>query len=389
MHTTPTRRAQVGIVGAGQLARMTVQAAISLGVSVRLLAARADDSAALVWPDVLIGSPTSAEALSRLASSCCVVTFDHELVDITILRELEAGGACLRPSAATLAVAQDKWQQRRALAAAGLPVPPHRLARVVDDVVTFASEHGWPVVAKARRGGYDGRGVRILEDRSAAEQTIAEWTGRGIELLLERFVPIEQELAVLVARRPGGEMVTYPVVQSIQVEGICREVLAPAEIEPEMARFAQAMARSAAEALRVVGILALELFLAEGQLYVNEIATRPHNSGHYTIEGCTTSQFENHLRAILDWPLGGTALTGPYVAMANLIASDEAVDLAASLPAALAIEGVRVHLYGKAPRPGRKIGHVTSVGGTLTEARRRAQTAAAVLLGQLPPGGGP
>jgi 5-(carboxyamino)imidazole ribonucleotide synthase len=369
----------VGIVGAGQLARMTVQAAIPLAVPVRVLAARPDDGAAQVWPHVEVGSPDSLDALRRFAAGCDILTFDHELVDPEHLRALEAEGRCLRPSAAAQRYAQDKAYQRGRFAALGLPVPAHRLVREAADLTGCAAEHGWPVVAKATRGGYDGRGVWVLDGPLAAEDLAERCASSGVSLLAERFLPIEMELAVLLARRPGGECAVYPLVQTVQADGICHEVLAPAPVHAEVATEAERLALAVAEATGVTGMLAVELFLAEGRLWVNEIATRPHNSGHFSIEGAATSQFENHLRAVLDWPLGATALTAPAVAMANVLGNAAGTDLAANLPAALSVPGVRIHLYGKEPRPGRKIGHVTALGAEVEETRARAVRAASIL----------
>jgi 5-(carboxyamino)imidazole ribonucleotide synthase len=400
----------VGIVGAGQLARMTLQAAVSLDIPMRVLAARPDDGAALVWPDVMIGPPGSREALFAFAKDCDVLTFDHELVDPAILTALEAAGHCLRPSAAAQIFAQDKGEQRVRFAALGLPVPAHCLAGSVTEIEAFAADHGWPVVAKARRGGYDGRGVWVLDSPDAARALVAAVTGRdGAEasgggeganhpprptphplLVVEQWLPIERELAVLLARRPGGQKVTYPVVETVQVDGICHEVLAPAAFRrmPLIAspfrvdkEAAIRLGEAVADAIGVVGILAIEMFVVDDELYINEVATRPHNSGHYTIEGCVTSQFENHLRAVLDLPLGSTALTAPAAVMANLLGGPRPGHPAARLPEALTVEGIHVHLYGKESRPGRKIGHVTALGETIEDARRRAVRAAGLLAG--------
>jgi 5-(carboxyamino)imidazole ribonucleotide synthase len=363
---------------------MTVQAAIPLGITVQVLAASPDDSAALVCPTVILGPPDGPEALDRLAAASDVITFDHELVDVGQLRRLEAAGQALHPSAATMAVAQDKGEQHRRFAAAGLPVPAHTFVSGVAELIAFGKRHGWPVVAKACRGGYDGRGVWVLPEPHAAQQLLDRAAAAGIGLLVERWVPIEREIAVLVARRGDGTSAVYPVVETVQRDGICHEVLAPAPLGADLTAAARRLALAVAEAVDVTGILAVEIFVTEGTLMVNEIATRPHNSGHFSIEGCVTSQFENHLRAILGWPLGSTALTAPAAAMANILAGPNPVDLAGALPEALAIEGVHVHLYGKAPRPGRKVGHVTALGDDIGDARERAVRAAAVLTGRAP-----
>ncbi len=376
--TIPT----VGIVGAGQLARMTCQAAIPLGVRVRLLAERSDDAAALICPNVTLGSPASRADLAAFAATCDVVTFDHELVDAAALADLEAGGHRLAPSAATVALAQDKRRQRAELGAAGFPVPPHRPIDGMDDLLGFAAEHGWPIVAKATRGGYDGRGVWVLDGPDAARHLLARADSAGMDLLMETWVPIERELAVLVARRPGGEAIAYPVAETVQRDGICREMVAPAPVPSDLAAAAETLALGVAAAAGTVGVLAVELFVSGGRLVLNEIAARPHNSAHYTIEGCVTSQFEQHLRAVLDWPLGSTDLVAPAAVTINVLGGEDAADPATRLPDALAVPGAHVHLYGKAARPGRKLGHVTALGATVGAARERAARAAEALAGR-------
>lgn len=374
--------ALVGIVGAGQLARMTLQAAIPLDVSIRLLAAGPDDGAATIWRDVIIGEPGDESALARLATTCRVMTFDHELVPVETLARLESAGHLLRPSAATMALAQNKELQRRRHAALGLNVPPFEIATDPDRVISFAAEHGWPVVAKSAQGGYDGRGVRVLRDRAAAEafaRAAADQPGRFV---LEAFVPIERELAVLVARRPGGEQAVYPLVETIQIDGICHEIIAPARVAPRLEAEAIEIAHAIANDAGVTGVMAIELFEAGGRLIVNEIATRPHNSGHYTIEGTITSQFEQHLRAILDWPLGATGLNAPYVVTVNILGPRNGLDPISRRARALEVPGVHLHFYGKQTRPGRKLGHVTALGADLDETRDRAWRAATTLTGE-------
>lgn len=377
----------IGIVGAGQLARMTYQAAIPLGVRVRLLADHAEDAAALVAADVALGGADSPAHLAAFAAQCDVVTFDHELVNAAALAALERSGHAIRPPAATVALAQDKMQQRATLAAHGFPVPPHRPVATAAELCAFGDEHGWPVVAKASRGGYDGRGVWMLADPGAARSLVDQVQGSGVTLLAERFVPLERELAVLVARRPGGETVVYPVAETVQRDGICREVHVPALVPAAVAETARVLARAVAATVGAVGVLAIELFLVKDEIVINEIAARPHNSGHYSIEGCRTSQFEQHVRAILDWPLGAPDLVAPAVATVNILGGADGADPAGRLPAALAVPGAHLHLYGKAARPGRKLGHVTALAGSVAEARRTAWEAAAKLGGAAAAGG--
>ncbi len=376
--TVKTER--VGIIGAGQLARMTYQAGIALGLTVRLLADTAEDAAALVAADVETGSPSSLEALQRFAQSCDVITFEHELLDPNDLLALEESGHILHPSASVAATVFDKRRQRDAMVKEGLPVPAYiDVIDGADDVLGFGEEYGWPVVVKLATGGYDGRGVWVVENSSEATRLLEELSGHA--LLVEAWVPIERELAVMVARRPSGECVVYPVVETVQRDGICHEVFAPCSLSDALEAQATAMARQLAEAIDLVGIMAIELFATKDGLLVNELAVRPHNSGHHTIEGCVTSQFENHLRAVLDLPLGDIALTGHAVAMANVLGAPDVLDPQAGLASALGVPGAHVHLYAKEARPGRKLGHVTVVGDDLELVRSRARKAAGLLMG--------
>jgi 5-(carboxyamino)imidazole ribonucleotide synthase len=326
MSTSSGQCAHVGIVGAGQLARMTLQAAIPLGLRVRLLAERPDDGAALVASDVVVGSPNDPAALVAFASDCDVVTFDHELVPPTCLDALIAAGACLRPSAETMRLAQNKRAQRHLFASLHLPVPPYRALSAAADVDDVVAHLGLPLVLKSASGGYDGRGIWITDRPDEIHHLVATLTATGIEVVAEQWVPIERELAILVARRPRGDQTVYPLVETLQVDGICREVVSPAPVSAALAAEAEEIARTIAEASAVVGILAVELFVAGGRLLVNEIATRPHNSGHYSIEGSVTSQFEQHLRAVLDWPLGATTPTAPAVVTVNVLGGPTAAD---------------------------------------------------------------
>jgi len=364
----------VGMVGGGQLARMTHQAAIALGLSLRVLADRRDDSAALVVADVEIGAADDLTAVTRFAKACDVVTFDHEHVPPDHLRALVGDGLTLRPGPGALLHAQDKLVQRRRLSDLGIPVPAFVPVSSADDVARFAAEHGWPVVLKAVRGGYDGRGVWVLDELPDQLPLVP--------LYVEERVPIVHELAVQVARRPSGEMRAWTVVETVQSDGICVEVVAPApRISPALAADAERIAMRLAEELDVTGLLAVELFEAPGGLLVNELAMRPHNSGHWTIDGARTSQFEQHLRAVLDWPLGDTSLLAPITVMVNLLGGEH-TDFAITLPAALgAVPQAHVHLYGKEPRPGRKLGHVTVTGDNLVEAREQAREAVRILRG--------
>jgi 5-(carboxyamino)imidazole ribonucleotide synthase len=374
------RAPRVGMVGAGQLARMTYQAAISLGISLKLLAERPDDGAALIASDVALGSPDSYAALSSFVGGCDVTTFDHELVNAQHLQSLERDGHAFRPSADVVALVQNKRSMRERLDHLGFPVPPFRPVSNLADLLAFAERHGWPTVAKSIRGGYDGRGVWVLDTPAAAESLVQVASEAGIDLLAEAFVPIERELAIVVARRPGGQALAYPLVETVQRNGICRELLVPARVTPTLAEQARLLGLSIVESIGAVGILAVELFVTEGRLLVNELAARPHNSGHFSIEGSQTSQFENHLRAVLDWPLGSTELVAPAVATVNVLGGANSVEPIEQLASALADPAVRVHLYGKQARPGRKLGHVTVLAADLESALSRARRAAASLV---------
>jgi 5-(carboxyamino)imidazole ribonucleotide synthase len=365
----------VGMVGGGQLARMTHQAAIALGQSLRVFALGPDDGAALVAADVQYGDHTDLAALRTFAKGCDVVTFDHEHVPNAHVRALEAEGVVLHPGADALVHAQDKRAMRERLAALGVPVPRWRRVAEMTDLVTFGAEVGGPVILKAVRGGYDGRGVWLLSSPEEARPLF----GSGTELIAEERVDLRRELAVQVARSPFGQVAAYPVVETVQRDGICVEVLAPAPDLPEaLAVRAQRLAIDIATSLGVVGLLAVELFETDAGPVVNELAMRPHNSGHWTIEGARTSQFEQHLRSVLDYPLGETAMSAPAVAMANVLGGPEGgMSIDERLHHLFAADpGAKVHLYGKQVRPGRKIGHVTVLGDDPADVRARAARAA-------------
>ena len=366
---------RIGMVGGGQLARMTHQAGIALGLSLRILAESPKDGAALISPQVDVGAPDDQAALLRFAKGCEIVTFDHEHVPTAQIQALEQSGVAVRPGSAALVYAQDKLAQRRRLRELGIAVPEFAPVSTVADVVAFGETHGWPVVLKAVRGGYDGRGVWMLNEPPTELPMV--------ELYVEQRVPLVHELAIQVARRPSGEMRTWPVVETVQADGICVETIAPAQrLSPALATEAERLARQLADSLDVTGCLAVELFEAPGGLVVNELAMRPHNSGHWTIEGAVTSQFEQHLRAVADWPLGDTTARAPVTVMANFLGGAH-TDLTTGLPAALAaVPEAHVHLYGKGPRPGRKLGHVTVLGTDVTETRNRAHEAVAALRGE-------
>jgi 5-(carboxyamino)imidazole ribonucleotide synthase len=370
----------VGMVGGGQLARMTAAAAAGLGVTFRVLSESESESAALVTRDVTVGSHLSLPDVAAFAAECDVITFDHEQVPGPILAELESAGTLVRPGSGALRYTQDKLAMREALQALGVPCPRFAAVSTVADVQAFSGGR-LPVVLKAVSGGYDGKGVWVCTSAAEVEDVVAH----GIPLLAEEFVPFRRELAALVARSPSGQGAAYPVVQTVQVDGICREVIAPAPgLSQDLAVEAEAMGLRIAAELGVTGLLAVELFeTSRGGLLVNELAMRPHNSGHWTIEGARTSQFEQHLRAVLDLPLGSCASPeGSFTVMANLLGGTDPDVFDRYIHVMAADPAVKVHFYGKEVRAGRKIGHVTIVGGPqddVAAVRDRARRAASYL----------
>ncbi len=371
---------RLGIVGAGQIARMTHQAAIKLGITPRLLAENLDDSAALAAPDPVYGHPDS---LASFAESCEVVTFEHERLDLGLIASLEQAGNKIRPGAKVIRASFDKLHQRRILQNRGFLVPAFCDLRGPDDLFDFASTTGWPIVIKSVRAGMPGeRSIWVVESPAEGMRVLSENGNRG--LMAENHQAIIKELVVLVVRRPGGNARCYPVAEVLQADGACQEIRAPAAIGPRVATEAKEMALRLAEELDAVGVLAVELFLTTEGLVVNELAARPHNAGHLTIEGAPTSQFENHVRAVLDLPLGPTWALAPAIVTVNVIGGYDGTDPANHLAEALAVEGAHIHLYDKRPQPGRKLGHVTAIGDDLEQARDMARRAEAALLGRRP-----
>lgn len=378
----------VTMVGGGQLARMTHQAAIALGQCLRVLAADEADPAAQVSADVVLGSHDSLDDLRRAAAGAAALTFDHEGVPLAHLKALEADGVAVLPPSAALHYAQDKLAMRTRLSELGLPVPDFadlsgERAVARDALVEFGVRHGWDIVIKAVRGGYDGRGVWLLDDQTRALEVFDE-AQVSAQLMVEAKVPMRRELSALVARSPFGQGAAWPVVETIQRHGQCAVVLAPAPgLAPEVAERAQQMALRLADELGVVGVMAMELFETDdGELVVNELAMRPHNSGHWSMDGSTTSQFEQHLRAVLDYPLGATdAVAGPVV-MANVLGAAQAPSMSMDERVhhlMARIPDAKIHLYGKGERPDRKIGHVNIVGApgaSMDDVRERAERAA-------------
>ncbi|WP_129842258.1 5-(carboxyamino)imidazole ribonucleotide synthase [Streptomyces sp. RFCAC02] len=373
----------VGMVGGGQLARMTHEAGIPLGIRFRLLSDTPDDSAAQAAGDVVIGDYRDLDTLRAFAKGCDVITFDHEHVPTEHLRALEAEGIPVRPGPDALVHAQDKGVMRARLTELGIPCPRHRVVADPADVARFAAEvGGFPVVLKTVRGGYDGKGVWVVRDAEHAAATTEPFRA-GVAVLAEEKVDFARELAANVVRSPHGQAVAYPVVESVQVDGVCDTVIAPAPgIDPGLSLAAQELALRIASELGVTGHLAVELFeTRDGRVLVNELAMRPHNSGHWTQDGAVTSQFANHLRAVLDLPLGDPRPRAPWTVMANVLGGDFPDMYQGYLHCMARDPAVKIHMYGKDVRPGRKVGHVNSYGDDLAEVRERARHAADYLRG--------
>ena len=389
----------IGIIGGGQLARMMYEASIRLDLHLRLLAETPQVSAAQVMRDVVVGDYTDERTVRDFAAGCDAVTFDHEHVPTTVLDRLEADGVAVRPGPAALVHAQDKVVMRERLAGAGVPGPRFRVVRGADDLVDFAAEVGWPVIAKTSRGGYDGKGVWKIDgpDRAglpfaalAAGEvgggtTAGSGTSGRVRILAEEYVDFTRELSAIVVRSPSGQGVTYPVAQTVQTDGICAETLTPAPgLDDHRAVEAQQTALRIAEHLGVVGVLAVELMEhRDGRILVNELAMRPHNTGHWTIDGACTSQFENHLRAVADLPLGDPGPRARWTAMVNILGGSRE-DLPGGLLHILSRDPrLRIELYGKGVRPGRKVGHVTAYGEDQADVLARARHAAGWMMGDL------
>ena len=380
----PSTAPVVAVIGGGQLARMMAEPAAALGIPLRLLAEAEGVAAAQVIPDHVVGDHTDLDTLRKVTDGCSVVTFDHEHVPTAHLHDLEAAGVPCRPGPGALVHAQDKGVMRERLTELGAPCPRYALVASVADITRF----GLPCVLKVSRGGYDGRGVWFVRSPADCAEPLEVAARTGVALVAEELVEFRRELSALVVRAPSGQAAAYPVVESTQRDGICVEVVAPApDVDPALAAEAQQVALQIAGALDVTGVLAVELFeTTDGRILVNELAMRPHNTGHWTQDGAVTSQFENHLRAVLDLPLGSPAARAPWTVMVNILGGPdgETGRLYDGYPHALARDPrLRVHLYGKEPRPGRKVGHVNAYGDDLADCLERARHAAAWFAGEL------
>ncbi len=371
---------RVAVVGGGQLARMMAPAATAMGVTLRVLVESPEASAALAAHETVVGLPGDADAMRQLLAEPRpdVVTWEHEHIPDAVFELASQMGVPARPGREALLFARDKIAMRTRLEELGLPMPAWRRVETEDEVEAFLAVHGGVGVLKTSRGGYDGKGVRIVRSPAEADDWLAAAADGGPPLLIEEKVPYSRELAIQVARTPSGEVRAWPLVESIQRDGVCSEVIAPAPgLTPGEQAEAESIARSVAEHLGVTGALAVELFEVGGRLLINELAMRPHNSGHWSIEGAVTSQFEQHLRAVLDWPLGDTAALAPVTVMANVLGGSRSELESAWLE--VTDPGAKVHLYGKDVRPGRKVGHVTVMGAQADDVRKRAAQVAAMV----------
>jgi 5-(carboxyamino)imidazole ribonucleotide synthase len=360
---------RVGVIGGGQLARMMIPPAIALGIELRVLSENEGSSA--IQATTAVGDYRNVDIVLRFAAGVDVVTFDHEHVPQDVLAALVASGVAVRPGPAALGVAQDKLLMREELTRLGLPVPDWARVTSSAELGEFLASHGGAAVVKTPRGGYDGKGVRVVRDADGAD----DWFALGADLLVEELVEFRRELAQSVARRPSGEIGIWPVVESVQRDGVCSEVIAPApNSSGRVADLAADIATTVAESLDVTGVLAVELFeTTDERILINELAMRPHNTGHWSIDGSRTSQFEQHLRAVTDLPLGATGTHRDWSVMVNVLGGP----IVPKYPAAMADQPmVKFHDYGKDARPGRKVGHVTAIGNDLDEAVYQARAAA-------------
>ena len=397
--TTPQRAPGgfpvVGIIGGGQLARMCAAPAAELAITLSVLAEAPDAAAAQVVPSAPVGDHRDVEAVRAFARECDVVTFDHEHVPAEVLAALEADGVVMHPTPAALVFAQDKIAMRHRLTEIDVACPAWAQARTARDVEEFAAQVGWPLIAKTPRGGYDGKGVRLVSSPAELDDWLEQATRDAAEggpladgILLEEKVDFTRELAVLVARSPSDQAAAWPVVETVQTDGICTQVLAPApDLDPHLAAVATEAGLRIAENLGVTGVFAVEMFevrdpeTGSPSYVVNELAMRPHNSGHWSMDGAVTGQFEQHLRAVLDLPLGAPGPREPYTVMANVLGGDYPELYPAYRHLMARDPALKVHLYGKDVRPGRKIGHVNVSGADLEDLRERAGHAADYLAG--------
>jgi 5-(carboxyamino)imidazole ribonucleotide synthase len=369
---------RLGIIGGGQLARMTAIAALPLGCEVIVLEKNPSSPAARLSPDSVVGDWNDPATLSKFAERCDVISLENEFVDAAALEVLENAGHQVFPGTKCIAVTQDKFAQKSTLQKFGIAVPQFCAVSSPAEIIAAGKNFGWPLVLKTRRNGYDGKGNFTLKSESdiaAGWQTLG---GGKNELMVEAWFPFVKELAVIVTRGRDGATAVYPVVETIQRNHVCHVVKAPAQISDELAKRASALAKRAVEAVGGVGSFGVEMFLSsDGELAINELAPRVHNSGHYTIEACDCSQFENHVRAVLGWPLGNPRMVAPAAVMVNLLGTEKTSGEPRGLQNALRQAGARVHIYGKLTSGvGRKMGHITVLENSVEEAQAVAERAA-------------
>lgn len=369
---------RLGIIGGGQLAKMTAIAALQLGCDVVVLERNQVSPAASLATHSLIGDWDDPDELLKLASHVDLVTLENEFVNADSLKVLAENGYVLYPSAETMALIQDKYLQKQTYSKAGIGVPDFQPVSSPEDILKAAEKFGWPVILKKRRNSYDGKGNYTVSSESDIEQAWQQLDGDNNGLYVEAFCPFAKELAIIITRSRNGDMVSYPVVETIQKNHVCHVVKAPAEISLDIATQATEVAKHAITEINAVGSFGIEMFLTkENKILLNEIAPRVHNSGHYTIEACACSQFENHVRAVLGWPLGSTAMVKPAAVMINLLGTDKSTGFPVGIDRALSVPGAHVHIYGKTmSRAGRKMGHVTAIADTLENAYASARQAA-------------
>lgn len=373
---TPAPKRIVGVVGGGQLAQMLHLAAVPLGIEVLVLCPGPDEPAVRAGASHLCGDPTDLDDLLALAERSDVVTLDHERAPAEHLATLVERGHRVAPGPTAARAGQNKVAARSIAWAHGVAVAPWMVTAEPGEVAAFAEQHGWPLHLKRPTGGYDGRGVWEATSLAGAEQILAD---AATPLIVEPTLPFTQEISVMVARSWSGALAIYPLIETVQHDGVCREAFTPAPLDPELDTAARRVAATMASAVGLVGLMAVELFVVDGRLLLNELAVRPHNSAHLSIEACTTSQFENHLRGVLDLPLGAVRLRVPAAAMVNVTGDPGGGDPFERIDAALEVAGAAVHRYGKRAEPGRKLGHVTAVGADIAEARAIANRSASAM----------
>ena len=361
----------VGVIGAGQLARMSVAPAAALGINLLLLANDAQDSGAQITNHV-VGDYKDLETVRAFASKCDVITFEHELIPLSIIKTLEADGVVVRPSSASFIYSQDKAQMRERLS--NFPAPKSAVVTNAQEVTEF------PVIAKAISGGYDGRGVWKID----TQEELAGVLKQVGKVLIEELIDFDYEIAVMVARSPHGQATTWAPTQTIQRDGICVMTISPApQLSNDLSEKAQKLALDIANEIGVIGVMAVEIFVKGQELFINELAMRPHNSGHWTIEGSLTSQFEQHLRAVLDLPLGNPQMTAPIAVMGNILGGDKEDMYRPYLHLMARTPELKFHHYKKEVRPGRKIGHVNLLGDNLVELTQEVQHALDYMSGEI------